>query len=77
MELFRRNLNFIVYPKARALGVTNFPYHEFNSKFMVTYRENAEGQWELWEFDINNCRLIYKDYTGHLQVNSDTNTIHV
>ena len=37
--------------KAQILGITSFPYQEFDDKGKLTYRENSYGHWWKSEYD--------------------------
>jgi len=51
--------------KAKALGITKFPYYEYDSNGMLSYYESENGYWSKKEYDSNNCLTYYDDYTGY------------
>ena len=65
--MFTRKLSFTKppYPKARAMGITKFPYTELNYDGKDTYYEDSRGQWYICEYDSNNNRTYYEDSLGH------------
>lgn len=64
--MFTRKLSFlpIVYPKARAMGITKFPYIERDSKGRIIYCEDSDGNWCKKERDSNGYLIYYEDYSG-------------
>jgi len=64
--MFTRKLSFtpIKYPKARAMGITRFPYYEYDSNGEITYWEDYNGSWERYEFDSNGNQTYYEDCSG-------------
>ena len=65
--MFTRKLSFTkpTYPKARAMGITKFPYIEFDSNGNETYSEDYKGTWVKREFDSNGNQTYYENYTGY------------
>ena len=51
--MFTRKLSLIPYPKAKSLGVTKFPYREYDSNGKTIYYEDKDGYWERFERDSN------------------------
>lgn len=41
----------IEYPKAKSLGITEFPYYERNENEKLTYYETEDGHWYTSEYD--------------------------
>ena len=41
----------IINTKAQILGITDFPYYEYDNKGNVTYYEMGDGYWEKSEYD--------------------------
>ena len=64
--MFTRKLSFtpIKYPKARAMGITRFPYYEYDSNGNQTYREESKGSWFKSEYDSNGNSTYYEDSDG-------------
>ena len=48
--------------RARQLGITEFPYSEFDENGNLTYREYCSGTWSKREYD-NNDNLTYREYS--------------
>jgi hypothetical protein len=55
--MFTRKLSFTKpkYPKARAMGITAFPYREYDSNDNVIYYESADGYWIKTECNKGYC----------------------
>jgi len=68
--MFTRKLSFTKpkYPKARAMGITVFPYREYNSNGIITYYENSNGDWFKREFDSNGCMTYYENSDGKIVI---------
>ena len=64
--MFTRKLSFTKpkYPKARALGITAFPYREYDSNDNVIYYENSNGYWAKYEYDSNGNETYYENSDG-------------
>lgn len=65
--MFTRKLSFTKppYPKAKSLGITVFPYEEFNSNGKLSYWEDSNGRWYICEYDSNANRTYYEDSLGY------------
>lgn len=65
--MFTRKLSFtpITYPKARAMGITEFPYYEYDSNGYHTYWENSDGEWVVRELTANGKEISFKRYDGY------------
>jgi hypothetical protein len=65
--MFTRKLSFtpIKYPKARAMGITSFPYFERDSNCNITYCESFDGEWDRNEYDSSGNETYYEDYNGY------------
>ena len=65
--LFTRKLSFTKpnYPKAIAMGVTEFPYREYDSNGNETYYEDSDGYWAKKEYDSNNNRIYGENSRGY------------
>jgi len=65
--MFTRKLSFTkpTYPKARALGITVFPYYEYDSNGNQTYYESPNGYWFKSEFDSNGYIIYFEDSDGY------------
>ena len=65
--MFTRKLSFTkpTYPKARAMGITKFPYFEHDSNGKITYFENYKGEWDISEYDSNGYETYFEAYTGY------------
>jgi len=64
--MFTRKLSFTKpnYPKARTMGITEFPYWEYDSNGRLTYYESVDGQFDSYEFDSNGCMTYYENSDG-------------
>lgn len=64
--MFTRKLSFtpIKYPKARAMGITEFPYKEYDSNGNEIYWEGSTGVWYKSEYNSNNREIYYEDSDG-------------
>ena len=74
--MFKRKLSFlpIVYPKARAMGITTFPYYEYDSNYNITYCENKNGKWYRQELDYNGKVTYFVNSYGYwYRVEYDSN----
>ena len=47
--------------KAQQLGITKFPYVDYDDKGNVIYREDSNGSWWKSEFNKHN-NLTYREY---------------
>ena len=67
--MFTKKLSFtpIKYPKARALGVTEFPYIEYDSNGNRIYYEDDIGNWCKSEFDSDGNVTYYEDSFGRIK----------
>ena len=65
--MFTRKLSFTkpTYPKARALGITEFPYIERDSKGFGTYREEEDESWARAERDSNGNEIYFESSEGY------------
>ena len=65
--MFTRKLSFTkpIYPKAKTLAITEFPYWEFDSNGNETYYEDYKGDWYRREFDSNGNQTYYEDFDGY------------
>ena len=65
--MFTRKLSFTKpsYPKARAMGITEFPYSEYDSNGNTTYYERSGGSWYKQEFDSNGNRTYGENSEGY------------
>jgi len=50
--------------RAQRLGITEFPYSEFDSNANTIYFETSKGSWIKREFDYNNYVIYYEDSEG-------------
>jgi len=50
--------------KARLLGITEFPYREYDSNNNVTYWEDSDGLWSRVEYDYNSNQTYVEDSDG-------------
>ena len=64
LTMFTRKLSLIPYPKAKSLGITGFPYYEFDSNGNTTYYEDKDGYWERLEYDSNGNQTYCEDSYG-------------
>jgi hypothetical protein len=55
--------------KAQQLGITEFPYQEFDSNGKEIYYENSDGFWIKREYDSNHNRIYYEDSYGDIEDN--------
>ena len=51
--------------KAQQLGITEFPYYEYDSNGNMTYWENSEGLWVKREYDENSKTTYYESEDGY------------
>jgi hypothetical protein len=51
--------------RTQELGITVFPYREFDSNSRETYHEESSGTWVKREFDSNGNQTYYENYTGY------------
>ena len=51
--------------KAQQLGITEFPYREYDSNGKLTYYEGSDGYWVKQEYDSNDNRNYYEDSDGY------------
>lgn len=49
--------------KAQQLGITKFPYEEYDSNGNIIYSENSTGFWYKVEYDSNGNTTFYEDST--------------
>jgi hypothetical protein len=47
--------------KAQALGITEFPYEEFDDAGHRTYYEDASGYWQKVDYDSDGYLIGYED----------------
>lgn len=57
--------------KAQKLGITSFPYKEYDQNGNVTYCENSEGNWHMSKFDSDSEGVYYEDSDGNVEDYSD------
>jgi hypothetical protein len=50
--------------RAEKLGITDFPYLEFDNKGNQTYYETSDGWWYKREFDKNGNETYYEGSDG-------------
>ena len=50
--------------KAQELGITKFPYKEFDKNNNEIYFEDSKGFWDKSEFDENGNRIYHENSTG-------------
>tara|TARA_R110002020_G_scaffold173181_1_gene363925 strand:- start:282 stop:467 length:186 start_codon:yes stop_codon:yes gene_type:complete len=50
--------------KAQELGITEFPYYEFNKNGNITYYETSDGTWWKGEFNDKDNQTYYENSTG-------------
>ena len=65
--------------KAQQLGITEFPYREFDKNGNKIYYEDSEGYWEKREYDSNNNQISFKTSDGYwskYEYDSNNNRIH-
>ena len=64
--MFTRKLSFTkpMYPEAKALGITEFPYLEYDSNGKITYCESSDGSWCKEEFDSNGKIIYFENGNG-------------
>lgn len=64
--MFERKLSFtpIKYPKARAMGITKFPYREYDSNGNIIYHEESDGSWGRAERDSNGNEIYFENSDG-------------
>jgi len=48
--------------KAQQLGITEFPYQEFDSNGKLTYHEDSTGSWHKFEYDSNGNESYWEIY---------------
>ena len=67
--MFDKPLTFlpVVYPKAKAMGITDFPYKEYDSNGNETYVETSDGYWYKKEYDANGNRTYYENSDGIIE----------
>ena len=80
--MFTRKLSFlpIVYPKARAMGITEFPYIERDSKGKDTYWEDSDVNWYKKEYDSNGNETYFENSVGYWErkeYDSNGNTTYI
>jgi uncharacterized protein RhaS with RHS repeats len=63
MELFEKELIFNI-TKAQQLGITEFPYYEYNEDGQVVYGEHKDGRWYLYEYDSNQNQTYIEESNG-------------
>jgi len=65
--MFTRKLSFTKpnYPKARTMGITEFPYWEYDSNGRLTYYESVDGQFDSYEFDSKGNETYYENSNGY------------
>ena len=51
--------------KAQELGITEFPYVEFDDNGKLVYFEDSNGYWEKREYDQNDIQIYYEDSSGY------------
>ena len=64
--------------KAEQLGITEFPYIEYDSNDNVIYHEESYGTWYKCEFDNNNNEIYFENSQGYWakkQFDSNNNEI--
>jgi hypothetical protein len=52
--------------KAKGLGITEFPYSEYDDKENETYREESDGYWWVREFDEHNNLTHFESSDGYV-----------
>lgn len=64
--MFTRKLSFTkpTYPKARAMGITKFPYVEYDSNGKPTYVEYSNGFWDRYEYDSRGNKTYHENSKG-------------
>ena len=50
--------------KAQELGITEFPYREYDSNNKVTYWEDSNGLWDKYEYDTNGNQTYHEHTDG-------------
>tara|TARA_R110002020_G_scaffold173181_2_gene363936 strand:- start:304 stop:486 length:183 start_codon:yes stop_codon:yes gene_type:complete len=50
--------------KAQELGITEFPYEEFDENGNLTYFERRYGDWYKWGHDGNDNEIYWEDNYG-------------
>ena len=51
--------------KAQELGITNFPYEEFDENGNETYTEFSSGNWFKYKYDENNNLSYFEQSNGY------------
>lgn len=65
--------------KAQELGITEFPYREYDSNWNLTYYEEANGYWSKREYDDNENQTYYEnsdEYWQKTEYDSNGNEIY-
>ena len=63
--------------KARALGITIFPYIEYDSNGNLIYWEESDGYWVKREYDSKRNQIYHEDSDGYWEkTNFDSNGRH-
>lgn len=52
--------------KAQQLGITEFPYYEYDSNGNLTYIESSDGDWAKYEYDDNGNEIYCEDSYGEI-----------
>ena len=53
--------------KARELGITKFPYREYDNRGNLLYIEDKNGYWFKKQYDDNDNQIYFESYTGEIQ----------
>ena len=48
--------------KAKALGITKFPYIEYDSKGEVSYYEDSTGYWDKFKKDSKGNKIYWETF---------------
>jgi hypothetical protein len=51
--------------KAQQLGITEFPYHEFDERGNRVYYERSDGYWEKYEYDGSGNEIYFENSNGY------------
>jgi hypothetical protein len=61
--------------KAQELGITEFPYEEFDDAGNRTYYEDASGYWQKADYDSDGYLIDYEDTNEKWVILTDDDSI--
>jgi YD repeat-containing protein len=59
--------------KAQELGITEFPYKEYDETGALVYEEELDGRWYKWQYDSDGNNVYYESSPGYFIPNIGEN----